>query len=154
MKKLTLKMLIISISSVLFISTSYAGSYNNSHQYRGHNSGYNKQHTPRYNYGHSNNYRNRGHVRTYRSHDQYRVHRHHSQCGHQYYPQSHSYGYSNGHVSNSVTYIEYGANDHTAATIVGGAIGGVVANDLSHGDGVATAIGVVTGAIIAVGLDH
>ncbi|VAX00031.1 hypothetical protein MNBD_GAMMA22-1097 [hydrothermal vent metagenome] len=131
MKKHTLKVLIIAISSLLFISTSYAGSSRNSHSYQGHNSGYNKHHSaPRYNYGHSNYYR--GHSRSYRSHDQYRVHRHNSECGHYYNPQTHSYEYSNGHVSNSVTYIDYDTDDHN----------------------VATAIGVVTGAAIAVGLDH
>ena len=52
-----------------------------------------------------------------------------------------------------MSYSSYNNYD-PVATIVGGAIGGAIANDISGGDGAATAIGVLTGAVLVGGLHH
>ncbi len=166
MKKLTFKVFIISLFSLVFMSSSYAdsqyrsnGHYRSDHQYRNNNhSGYNKHRSSRsHDYGNRHNSRRAvRHTRTYNHGQNYSHHQHSQSCGHRvYYNYSdHSYNVLNTHSGYNVSYVEYGNNGHAAATIVGGLVGGVIASDISHGNSAATALGAITGAAIAIGLDH
>lgn len=159
MDKLKLQYLIITIIGLLLISPTYADSvYRDSHDYQ-------YDHNPAY-YGHGSSHSydyghpayNQHEIRYYQSHDpyyspeyypeQYPRHIHNSYCGHQYQLNHSAYRY------NYDNHIEYGTNSHVGATIVGGALGGAIANDISHGNGAITTLGVITGAALAVEFDH
>lgn len=147
-----LSMLFFAGIGLLSVNLSYADSYSRSysHSYSGNR---------------HNNYR---HYRNHRSHEARHYRRHYDQPHHSYYYDNHNYygdhNYRHHHYpkiksyttnySSSVSYTTYSDHHDIATTIVGGALGGVIANDLSGGDGAATAFGILTGAVIADGLGH
>lgn len=152
------RIIVLSFIGLLSINTSFAGSYyNNNHEYRsGSHRAQNKHRsTVTIDYGYSDTHRAPRHAERRRySHerrsDSYRpAHQYNSYRSHTPRYQQHSRNYYN-----SVSYSSYNGHNNAAATIVGGAIGGVIANDISGGDGAATAIGILGGAVLASGLSH
>ncbi len=151
--RIKLSIVFIAIFGLLSINQSFADSSDrDDNEYRGgHHSSNNKYRSSR--------------SRDYPRHNRYIMNKHHNPRHYGTHPRHYNsrprhanYRYwhpRNEHYSTYYTSsVSYSDHNDAATTIIGSAIGGVIANDISRGDGAATAIGILTGAVVANELAH
>ena len=177
--KLILAMVFVSFTGLMSMNQSYASSYYNQDRDYKNKHGYSDSRSNSRSQHKNKRHHSRHAKRQHRSYDRRHqpVHGHHHRNKHNYRShQHHNIGHNQGHnhgykysehrdnyprierystnYSSSIRYNGVSHHNNAAATLVGGAIGGAIANDISGGDGAATAFGIVTGAVLANGFNH